>query len=364
MQLNKIIPAPAQGPVYASVVIPAYNAAATLPATLDALAGQRGVPGPLDVIVVDDGSTDATATVAAAGGARVLRQPNRGAATARNRGAASARGAFLLFTDSDCVPTPDWVARMLAPFADPTVMGVKGVYRTQQRSIAARYAQLEFEDRYRYQAAGAAIDMVDSYAAAFRRDFFLACGGFDERFWGANTEDAELSYRMAATGARMVFAPDALVYHTHQPTLARYLRLKFGRGYWMLIAFRPHAERAVRDSYRPQVIKLQGVLAVAVLGLAGPALRWRAARWGLGALGAALVASTLPFAVFAARRDPLVGLLAPGISILRGLAIGLGIAAQLLGLGRGLILERDPQGTLREVLAQTATPALDFVEVP
>src|SRR5689334_9252898 len=97
----------------ASVVIPARNAARTLPATLAALRGQTYPADRLEVIVVDDGSADATGEVAAAGGARVLRQAPAGPAAARNRGAAAATGEIILFTDADCTPAPTWVERML-----------------------------------------------------------------------------------------------------------------------------------------------------------------------------------------------------------------------------------------------------------
>src|SRR6476661_7120595 len=144
MQSNGAAPAGALPRV--SVVIPAYRAARTLPAGLAALAAQTYPADHLEIIVVDDGSPDETAAVAEAAGARVLRQANRGPATARNRGALAATGDLVLFTDADCAPTPAWVERMAAPFADPAVMGVKGAYRTRQRSIAARFAQYEFED--------------------------------------------------------------------------------------------------------------------------------------------------------------------------------------------------------------------------
>src|SRR3954465_2170240 len=82
----------------ASVVIPAYNAAGVLPACLAALREQTYPADGLEIIVVDDGSEDATPIIAAAAGARVLRQPNRGPAAARNQGAAAATGDIVLFT--------------------------------------------------------------------------------------------------------------------------------------------------------------------------------------------------------------------------------------------------------------------------
>ena len=87
-----------------SVIIPARNAARTLPSCLRALAGQTLAQGRFEVIVVDDGSTDETAAVAAEHGARVVQIANVGPASARNQGVEAAEGSILVFTDADCAP--------------------------------------------------------------------------------------------------------------------------------------------------------------------------------------------------------------------------------------------------------------------
>lgn len=86
------------------VVVPAYNAARTVSTTLAAIRRQIGVS--TDVVVVDDGSSDHTASLAEAAGIRVVRQRNRGAPAARNRGARESQGLFLFFCDADVVLTP------------------------------------------------------------------------------------------------------------------------------------------------------------------------------------------------------------------------------------------------------------------
>ena len=93
----------------------------------------------------------------------MLSQANAGPAAARNYGARLARGAILLFTDADCAPAPDWAERMLAPFADPTVAGAKGEYRTHQRELVARFVQQEYQDRYDRMTGQPQIDFVDTY---------------------------------------------------------------------------------------------------------------------------------------------------------------------------------------------------------
>jgi len=89
-----------------SVIVPAYNAARTLGACLEAL-GQQTMPREqYEIILVDDGSTDDTAQIAGRyAGVKVLKLArNRGAAAARNAGIAAAQGELLLFTDADCIP--------------------------------------------------------------------------------------------------------------------------------------------------------------------------------------------------------------------------------------------------------------------
>jgi len=95
-----------------SVVIPAYNAAPHLGATLASVAAQ--LEAPAEVIVVDDGSTDATAAIAAAAGARVIRQRNAGVSAARNTGVRAASSEWIAFLDADDRWLPAFTARVSA----------------------------------------------------------------------------------------------------------------------------------------------------------------------------------------------------------------------------------------------------------
>jgi glycosyltransferase involved in cell wall biosynthesis len=321
-----------------SVIIPVYNGAATLPAGLRALRKQTY---PLDeVIVVDDGSTDGSGDIARGFGVRVISQSNAGPAAARNRGAAAAQGDILLFTDADCVPAPDWAERMVMAFTGPGVVGVKGVYRTRQRGLVARFVQAEYEDRYDRMRALEAIDFVDTYSAGYRRDIFLASGGFDTSFPTASVEDQEFSFRLAEAGHRLVFVPDAQVFHIHDRTLGEYARRKFWIGYWKVRVMREHPDKLVRDSHTPQVLKLQVGLAalgglLVVGGVLTPASSFEPSRWLTlaGPLAwATLLISGLPFLAKLLRRDPAVVFVAPLLLFVRAWALGLGFLAGLLRL--------------------------------
>lgn len=317
-----------------SVIVPAYNAEQTLVSCLESLTAQTVPQDSYEVIVVDDGSTDRTAEIARRFNIRYLFQKNRGPASARNHGVHAAQGRIILFTDSDCVPTPHWIEEMVEPFTDPQVVAVKGSYRTRQRELVARFAQVEFEDRYDMLLRHSRIDMVDSYSAAFRKDAFEIAGGFDESFPKANNEDTDLSYRLSAAGCKMVFKPGAVVYHRHPATLSRYLRVKFWRGYWRMIVYRRHPRKAVADSYTPNVLKIQTMLmALSFILLPISFLVRNVFIWILWLCTGVMVLA-IPFSIKAYRRDRCVGVIALWIILLRSMVFA---AGSLLGVVQCLI---------------------------
>jgi glycosyltransferase involved in cell wall biosynthesis len=313
-------------PPSVSVVVPAYNAAHTLGVCLSALSSQDYPAGLYEVIVVDDGSSDSTRETIKGFRVRYARQENRGPATARNRGAAMASGEILLFTDSDCVPDQGWMREMVAPFGDPEVMAVKGAYRTEQRSVVARFSQIEFEERFEMLKRASSIDMVDTYSAGFRKKAFDGMKGFDTSFPAANNEDTELSYRMSMAGFRMVFNPRAVVRHLNHPaTVARYSRLKFWRGYWRIAVYRRYPGKMLKDTYTPQTLKLQTLCVYLGAALAPLAAFFPGyVIYPLALVALSFVALSLPFTLRAMRRDLLVGLLSPAMLFVRAASIGLG----------------------------------------
>jgi len=321
----------AESGLIASVVIPAYNAASAVSACLKALADQSISRERYEIVVVDDGSQDATRQKVARLGARLLSQPHKGPAAARNLGARESRGEIVLFTDADCVPASDWIETMLAPFADDQIAGAKGVYRTHQKELVARFVQLEYEDKYDLMRKERYIDFVDTYAAAYRKEVFNNNEGFDPAFPRASGEDVEYSYRLAERGYKMVLVPQAIVYHHHVDSLLDYLKRKFHVGYWRVLMYRKHPGKIWKDSHTPQSLKLQLILAALCVALLPilPFLPWLAV-WGLGASLILFLVSSLPFLVKCFKKDPQVGLVALPLLLVRALALGIGFLAGVM----------------------------------
>lgn len=336
-----------------SVIVPAFNAAGTLGECLTALLNQTAPRASYEIIVVDDGSLDATADIAAQycdQGVRLVRQHNQGAAGARNTGVAHASGDLLLFTDSDCAPQPDWVERMVAAFDDPETVGAKGTYLSRQRRLVARFVQIEYEDRYDRMRNQERIDFIDTYSAGYRRHVFQQNGGFDISMRLA--EDQDFSFRLAQKGYKLVFVPDARVFHLHDQDVIEYIERKFNIGVWKARVIQRHPERLANDTHTPPVLKLQIILLFLTLSLllAGLAMQQLGVAWWQAVGGAAVVstlaflASGLPFLVKAWRKDGKVALVTPFMLAVRAAALGTGY---MIGSLRFLHLEPQEHPVLR-----------------
>lgn len=190
-----------------SIVIPAFNAEAYLAQAIQSALGQNYPT--LEVIVVDDGSTDGTAEVIERFGERVrsLRQANAGLAAARNAGAALAQGAYLAFLDADDILHPDKLAVQAAALDQNPVMALVAsglrLVDAQGRLLQvvrpwAHHPQIDGE-RLAY------IGLVGVHGVLLRREWFMRVGGFDVRL--PFCEDMDFWWRLWAAGGVMAWRP-------------------------------------------------------------------------------------------------------------------------------------------------------------
>jgi lipopolysaccharide/colanic/teichoic acid biosynthesis glycosyltransferase/GT2 family glycosyltransferase len=311
-----------------SVIVPAKDAAKTIRECIQALIHQEGLQFDHDyeVIIVDDGSIDDTAEIAEQLAVKVLRQTNAGPSAARNAGARLARGTLLVFTDADCIPSPTWLGNLTQPFRNPEVVGVKGVYRTNQTALVARFVQLEYEYKYARMRNQATIDFIDTYSAAYRKEVFIQNGGFDESFRVPSVEDQEFSFRLARKGYHMVFEPSAAVFHYHDHTLSEYLHRKFGIGYWKAFMLHWIPEKTFSDSHTAPTQRAEILLLAILLATIPFFVFWPSyASVFFLPLVAIFFVITGPFLIFIGRRDLQVLWIAPGMLLGRAGALGMGL---------------------------------------
>lgn len=186
-----------------SVVIPAFNEEKFLPLTLAALERQEKVAA--EVLVVDNGSRDATAEVARAWGARVLPCPERGVARARQFGLLAARGEWVATTDADSRPTPQWLARLDA--ATPGRVGLYGPMRFCDVSPLLMHASGAGYSAFLHACRLAGKPNLAGANMAYSRQAALLAGGYPvvEAY-----EDVLLGQALAQLG-QVSYVPGALV---------------------------------------------------------------------------------------------------------------------------------------------------------
>ncbi len=179
-------------PASISIVIPAYNEAAFLPATLDAIGSaiepyQKHFSIPVEVIVVDNGSTDATASIAQARGAKVVREDVRQIARARNRGASAASGDFFLFCDADTRIHPETLLEIARLAQDERIIA-GGIPLLPEQATRGALFSLSV-----WNLISRTLN-ISGGTLFCRKDVFQTLGGFPERFFIG--EEVALQYRL------------------------------------------------------------------------------------------------------------------------------------------------------------------------
>jgi GT2 family glycosyltransferase/SAM-dependent methyltransferase/ribosomal protein S18 acetylase RimI-like enzyme len=232
-----------------SIIVPTYGRPDQLGACLNSLSSLEYPRDRFEVIVVDDGSPTPPADLVARFhnilNVKLLVHPHAGPGAARNMGAAHAHGEFLAFTDDDCMPDANWLRALAARFVTASECAIGG--RTLNMLAhnpfsSASQAILNFVYAY-YNTNPERASFFATNNLALPARQFHALNGFDTKF--LTSEDRDFCDRWVSQGFRMGFAPEAVVYHSHQLTLRSFLRQHFnyGRG-----AFRFHQARALRGS--------------------------------------------------------------------------------------------------------------------
>ncbi|MGS2614132.1 glycosyltransferase [Micromonospora sp. LZ34] len=274
-----------------SVIVPAYNEQAGIVAAVRSLANgdHRGI----EVVVVDDGSTDGTADLVESLGlrnVRVIRQSNGGKPSALNTGIAHARHEIIVMVDGDTVFERESVRLLVQPFADPTVGAVAGNVKVANRQgLLGRWQHIEYVigfnlDRRLYETLGC-MPTVPGAIAAFRRRALLSAGGMSD---DTLAEDTDITMAVLRAGWRVVYEKRARAWTEAPASLGQLWRQRYRWSYGTMQAMWKH-RRAVFDRgasgrfgrFGLPILALFGV----VLPLLGPVLDLMAV-YGLFFLGA------------------------------------------------------------------------------
>jgi cellulose synthase/poly-beta-1,6-N-acetylglucosamine synthase-like glycosyltransferase/peptidoglycan/xylan/chitin deacetylase (PgdA/CDA1 family) len=214
---------PVEEPV--SIVVPAFNEATTIGAAVRSLAAS--IRNPVEVIVVDDASTDGTADVVEALGlpnVRVVRVPAGGKAKALNAGTALARYDLVVMVDADTQVEPESIHRLVQPFADPAIGAIAGNVKVgNRRTLLGRWQHIEYVigfnlDRRMYDTFGC-IPTIPGALGGFRRSALRDAGGLST---ATIAEDTDLTMAIHRAGWRVVYEESARAY-TEAPSTVRQL---------------------------------------------------------------------------------------------------------------------------------------------
>lgn len=227
-----VAPGPGDRPLplpQVSVVVPIYNGEADLPPLLDGLLAQTYPRDRVELLLVDNHSRDRTGDRLRAAAAEAAERgwtlvplsetDIQSSYAARNAGIRAARGEWLAFTDADCRPAPDWLARLLAPFEDSQVGLVAGeIEAFPGRTMLERYAERKDTLSQKHTLAHPFCPYGQTANLAVRRAAFEKVGLF--RPFLTTGGDADLCWRVQReTDWTLAFAPDAVVRHRHRATL-------------------------------------------------------------------------------------------------------------------------------------------------
>jgi glycosyltransferase involved in cell wall biosynthesis len=216
---------------YVTVVIPAYNEEEFVADCLESVIATH-YPR-LEIILVDDKSTDKTVEVASKYPVKILARERRGgAAAARNDGLQAAQGEIVAFLDADCTVDPSWLNTLMTDYADEKVAGVGGIISTKQPGIFGKYRSFIAREPYTDSRNAVSTLCIPGGNSSYRSDVLRTIGGFDPAFAQPRAHEVvELGYRINKNGYQLIGEPKAIVWHMREGCLRSWISEAYSQGY-------------------------------------------------------------------------------------------------------------------------------------
>src|SRR5262252_2560772 len=238
-----------------SFVVPVHNGAATIRDTLMAILADIGDDPATEIVVVEDGSHDESASIlvemATTLPIRVIAGQGRGAAAALNVGICAARFSLIAQVDQDVIIRPGWTRTLVAALADPAVAAAQGWYvYDPSATVCVRAMGIDLEERYvTLLSTNADTDHVCTGNTLYRASALHRIGLFDETL--GYGYDNDVSYRLHEAGYRLCIQPEAESEHRWREGFAGYLRPQYGFGYGRVDLVNKHPWRFIGDRVSP-----------------------------------------------------------------------------------------------------------------
>ncbi len=217
---------------HVSVIVPVRDGANDIRELLECLERQTLAHEAFEIVIGDDGSTDGgtTAVVTEDGHVRVAAGPPANSYAARNRAIAAARGEVLAFCDADCRPEPAWLERGLAELAQTDLAAGRIRFDVPEHRTVWTLVDMDGSKNHELQVRFGVAETANLF---LRRELFDAVGGFEEQV--PEYGDYDFVERCIATGARLTYAPSAIVSHPARTSGRALLRAfwKYNHGYGM-----------------------------------------------------------------------------------------------------------------------------------
>lgn len=214
-----------------SVVVPVFNGQDFIADCLDSLLQLAYPRDELEIVVVNNASTDTTSEILERYAGRIsqFHESVRGPAAARNRGIREAAGTIVAFTDADCTVETNWLGHLIEPLADATV-GIAGgaILARRPANPVEMFGETIHDHRKAIEVFSPPYVITMNWAS--RREVLLDAGLFDETYM--RCEDVDLSQRIAQRGYALVYREDAIIYHRNESSLAGLWQEGFQHGVW------------------------------------------------------------------------------------------------------------------------------------
>lgn len=248
-----------------SIIIPAYNAENTLAECLQSVTALDW-ECQVELILIDDGSTDRTGEIAASfPRVKIIVAPHQGAAHATNLGIKTASHELIVLVDADAALEKDWLKKVAPAFNDPSVAAAGGCVVTANRSAIGRIAGYDVE--LRLANAPEKIDHLSTANTAYRRQVLLDIGLLTEELKA--DYDVDLSRRLKAAGYRLTLVKNARCRHYWKDTLASYLWQQYNYAYYRMTLARKFGKAHDRVTGPLMILQVPFTLLVLLAAILG-----------------------------------------------------------------------------------------------